>query len=590
MTEAEEFEFRHRLEQEQAQAKPTPAQAGPQPSFGQMLKSEVANSLPGRAIRAIPDLAAGAVRGAGSIGATLLYPVDKITDLVQGDRGPNVSGLVTGQQPLSRNEERRQKMTSALGELGADTDSTAFAVGKIGGEIAGTAGAGGAIGNALARVPGAAAAMPGVINALRTGGMTTGQAVTPGALNALRDIGTRAVGGAITGGASAGLVDPSQAGTGAMVGAALPVGIKGAAAVGRAVGGGATSLIKNALGLSTGVGAEPVSQAFRAGQTGNRDFLANMRGEVPLTDVLDRAKQGLSKMAAAKSAEYRSGMIPIAGDKSVLSLQGIDKALDDALGVATFKGQTKNAAASSYVAKMRDAVDEWKALAPDEFHTPEGLDALKQKLGGIMEEIPFEQKTARLAAGKVYSAAKSTIEDQAPTYAKVMKDYSEASSQISELERALSLGDKASKDTAMRKLQSLMRNNVQTNYGNRLTLANTLEREGGVDLMPSLAGQAMNSLTPRSLSGQMGSGATALAAMATSNPLLLAGLPLQSPRVVGSLAYGAGRLAGGASNALRGGAQQGAVGAPNALANLLSQSQLEQLGYRAAPVFAASGR
>lgn len=567
---------------------PAPAQAEA-PSFGQMLKDEVANSLPGRAVRAIPDLAAGAVRGAGSIGATLLYPIDKITDMVKGDREQTLSTLITGEKPLSRNEERRRDMTAALGTMGADTDSTAFAVGKIGGEIAGTAGAGGAIANTVARIPGAATAMPGVINALRTGGMTTGQTVAPGALNVMRDLGTRAVGGAVTGGASAGLVDPDQAKTGAMIGAALPPALKIAGETGRVIGSGAKSVLKNALGLSTGVGAEPVAQAFKAGQTGNRDFLANMKGEVPLTDVLDRAKQGIASMVAEKSAQYRSGMIPIAGDKSVLSLQGIDKALDDALGVATFKGQTKNAAASSYVAKMKEAVDEWKALAPDEFHTPEGLDALKQKLGGIMEEIPFEQKTARLAAGKVYDAAKSTIQDQAPTYAKVMKDYSEASSQISELERALSLGDKASKDTAMRKLQSLMRNNVQTNYGNRLSLANTLEERGGVELMPSLAGQAMNSLTPRSLSGQMGSGATALAAMATSNPLLLAGLPLQSPRVVGSLAYGAGRLAGSGSNALAriSGGQSALSGAAN---GLLSADELAQLGYRAAPVFAASGR
>ncbi len=214
---------------------PTPAQAEA-PSFGQMLKDEVANSLPGRAVRAIPDLAAGAVRGAGSIGATLLYPIDKITDIVKGDREQTLSTLGTGEKPLSRNEERRRDMTAALGSMGADTDSTAFAVGKIGGEIAGTAGAGGAIGNTLARVPGAATAMPGVINALRTGGMTTGQTVAPGAMNALRDLGTRAVGGAVTGGASAGLVDPEQAGWGAVAGGMLPIAMRSAGALGNAGG------------------------------------------------------------------------------------------------------------------------------------------------------------------------------------------------------------------------------------------------------------------------------------------------------------------------------------------------------------------
>lgn len=570
-----------------------PAGAAEVPSFGQQFMAEVKDSIPAQAVRAIPDLVAGGVRGAGSIGATLLWPVDKITDMVKGDREQTLSTLITGDKPLSRNEERRRDMTAALGTMGADTDSTAFAAGKLGGEIAGTAGAGGAIGSALARIPGAATAMPGVISALRTGGMTTGQAVAPGAIAAARDMGTRVLGGAVAGGASAGLVDPSQAGTGAAIGGALPVAVKGTAYAGQKVGSGIASTMKNALGLSTGVGAEPVAQAFKAGRTGNKDFLANMKGEVPLTDVLDRAKQGLTAMSAEKSAQYRSGMIPIAGDKSVLSLSSIDNALQDAVAVTSYKGQVKNQAAASAVGKMQAVIDEWRALAPDEFHTPEGLDALKQKLGGIMEEIPFEQRTARLAAGRVYDAAKATIQDQAPTYAKVMKDYSAASDQIAEIEKALSLGKKASADTAMRKLQSLMRNNVQTNYGNRLTLANTLEQQGGVDLMPSLAGQAMNSLTPRSLSGQMGSGATALGAAMTANPLLLAGLPLQSPRVVGSLAYGAGRMSGAAGRALGSipQAMSGITQNPQqaALAQLFASPEAQSLLYRAAPA-AMAGR
>ena len=164
-----------------------------------------------------------------------------------------------------------------------------------------------------------------------------------------------------------------------------------------------------------------------------------------------------------------------------------------------------------------------------------------------------------------------------------MRDYSTASQQITEIERALSLGDKASKDTAMRKLQSLMRNNVQTNYGNRLSLANQLEQGGGVELLPSISGQALNSWTPRSLSGQIGGGATAL--MTMQNPLMAAALPFQSPRFVGSAAYGLGRMAGkvsGGANAL----QQQLLGVPQVS---LLPNALSQFAYRAAPVAATSG-
>ena len=134
----------------------------------------------------------------------------------------------------------------------------------------------------------------------------------------------------------------------------------------------------------------------------------------------------------------------------------------------------------------------------------------------------------------------------------------------------------------MRKLQSLMRNNVQTNYGNRLNLATALENQGGVELMPALSGQALNSWTPRSLAAQGGGLATAL--MSMSNPATLAALPLQSPRLVGSLAYGAGRLASGPGSSM-----SPAVGVNmlNALSN--DPSAVAQFGYRAAPVL-ATGR
>ena len=91
----------------------------------------------------------------------------------------------------------------------------------------------------------------------------------------------------------------------------------------------------------------------------------------------------------------------------------------------------------------------------------------------------------------------------------------------------------------MRKLQSLMRNNVNTNYGNRLDMARTLE-ENGAEILPAVAGQAMSSWTPRGLAGAT---ATPLAAIAAyTNPLALAALPATSPRMLGEVAYGLGAM------------------------------------------------
>ncbi len=178
----------------------------------------------------LANAVAGGLRGAGSIGATLLYPVDKATDIIKGDRGPNVTGLVTGKQPLSRNEERRRDMDEGLRMMGADPDSGAYRTAKLATEIGGTAGTGGLLANALTRA-GVAGVAPNLVQAVRTAGMSAGSAT--GVANPL----LRVAGGAINGGVSAGLVDPRQAATGAATGAILPAALQAAGAAGKAIGG-----------------------------------------------------------------------------------------------------------------------------------------------------------------------------------------------------------------------------------------------------------------------------------------------------------------------------------------------------------------
>jgi hypothetical protein len=306
---------------------------------------------------------------------------------------------------------------------------------------------------------------------------------------------------------------------------------------------------KGVLGVSTGVGPETIAQAAKAGVEGNKPFLSNLRGEVPMTDVLDKAKGALENMRRQKNAEYRANMEGLKSDKTVLDFTGIDKAVADAAEMVSFRGQSKNQAASGAVQKMADDVQVWKQLDPKEFHTPEGLDALKQRLGGILESIPYEQKAARRAAGQIYDSVRSEIANQAPTYSKTMADYAKAADEISEIERALSLGDRAAKDTAMRKLQSLTRNNVNTNYGNRTELAKTLGK-GGADILPDVAGQAMSQMAPRGLVGQAGGLGTLGAAAYGANPYALLALPFQSPRAVGSGLYYGGRGVGLLGDAL----------------------------------------
>lgn len=300
------------------------------------------------------------------------------------------------------------------------------------------------------------------------------------------------------------------------------------------------------LGLTTGAGSTPIKEAAKAGVIGGeraKTFRQNIQGSVEMTDALESAKANLAKMQADKQAMYRSNMQVIKNDATVLDFGDVDSAVANAQKLVSYKGQVKNEAAAAKLAEAQKRIDEWKALDPAEFHTPEGMDALKQSIGDILESIPFEQKAARAAVGDVYAKIKKTIAKQAPSYEKVMREYTLASENIREIERALSLGKKASVDTAMRKLQSLMRDNVNTNYGQRAKLAKQLEEAGGQEFMPALAGQALQSYTPRGI--QQGvSSLTGLGAFSVGGlPAALGTAAASSPRLAGEAAYLSGLLA-----------------------------------------------
>jgi hypothetical protein len=263
-------------------------------------------------------------------------------------------------------------------------------------------------------------------------------------------------------------------------------------------------------------------------------------GRVDPTVVLDSAKQNVAELGRQRQAAYRANMQNIKGDKSILSFDGIDKALLDASEKVSFKGKVTKEAAAAKLSEVSQKINDWKSFDPAQFHTPEGLDQLKQSIGETLESIPFESAQQRLVIGDVYNAVKNEITKQAPTYAKTMKAYSEATDQIKEIEKALSLGKKASVDTAMRKLQSLTRNNVQTNYGQRLNLARQLEDAGGRQLMPALAGQALSEITPRGLQ-RAAALPTSLGAFSVGGlPAAIAYGAASSPRIMGGAAYGAG--------------------------------------------------
>ena len=331
---------------------------------------------------------------------------------------------------------------------------------------------------------------------------------------------------------------------------------------------------KPLLGSLTGVGSENIANAAKAGYAGDTSFVNQMRGNAAMNEPLDAARANLSAMRQNKNNAYRSGMTDITGDKSVLNFNDIDSALQKAKDSISFKGKAKDDVALQNIDELSKEINAWRNLDPAEYHTPEGLDALKQRIGAITNRIPYEEANSNRIGGDVYNAVKDTISAQAPKYAEVMKDYHEASDTIKEIEKALSLGNKASADTAMRKLQSITRNNVSTNYGQRLNLAQQLEQEGGRPFINALSGQAMNSSTARGLAGTAENFSTLGGFL---HPGLWAALPFQTPRIVGEGLYAGGRAAKAVSKlSKKTGIGQGKANAISDILQNVNKAQEEQ--------------
>jgi hypothetical protein len=307
---------------------------------------------------------------------------------------------------------------------------------------------------------------------------------------------------------------------------------------------------KEILGLSTGAGPQAIEEAAKAGVTGNQQFLQNLRGKVPVQNVLEAAQSGLQTLKTQRKNAYQEGIQSTNKNQVFLDFKPIEKTFGDTLKGLTVEGVGGVSASRvgqktlNEVGEIKNVLNEWKSKP--ELHTAEGLDALKRRIDDLYSNDMSNE--AKSILSQTRNQVKQTIVKQDPNYAKTMRDYEQSLGLERQLEQALGLGDKTAVDTAVRKLQSLTRNNANTSYEYRKQLADILKKESGVDLMPTLAGQALNTYVPRGLhriipSFTAGSGITGAMTIGASGLAPLATLPLQSPRLMGEATYAAGKAA-----------------------------------------------
>ena len=322
------------------------------------------------------------------------------------------------------------------------------------------------------------------------------------------------------------------------------------------VGKGAGKVVQGVASVSSGLGMDPIRAAYDAAKAGGskaKAFYDNMRGKAPIEDVLHEANIAGENIERAGQAAYRRDISSSISNPAPIDWQPIAakyKQVIDSLhtGNGTFFGGD---AAKAMRTKVTAAINKYFQNPAE--HTIEGLDALKKELQGLevknASELTASQGQANRIATTMANAVKDEIVRLDPKYAKTMANYEEMANTMRQLTDTFKTGGKGSIDTALRRLQSVMRNNAYTNYGYRGKLLDQLDAAGNGTLRASLAGQAMNTLEPRGIARAGGAFAIPAAiAGVVSSPAWAAAvlpfLPAASPRVVGEVAGLLGSTAG----------------------------------------------
>ena len=306
--------------------------------------------------------------------------------------------------------------------------------------------------------------------------------------------------------------------------------------------------ISEVAGLITGTGGKTYRQladAAREGGTRLEIALNNLRGGEPLESVVVEANAALRSMHKARTDMYLTDMAKLSESKTVLNFKDIDDAFKSIL--KEFKiGNTWTVSKSTVnkVKEVQEAILQWKN-GPKELRTTVGFDKLKQLIGDLRPD-KLDATKASYVVDKMYDAIRKTIIRESPEYAKIMKEFESSISVTKQIEKVLSLGrDITKQEAALRKLQSVLKDNVNTTWGGRENLAKLLEEQGGANILDRIAGQTGSAWTPRGGFANVPPGLAAIGALTGFvNPVALSGALLTSPRLVSELAVKGGQTAG----------------------------------------------
>lgn len=512
-------------------------------------------------------------KGLQMLGEAVTPDQQSISGLVRGkkDRGLIQSA---GDWLVNDAETGKNKLT---GELAPYKEAHPFAAGagQVGTDMLVTLPVGGVLAGglraaapALVRAGASAPTVNMLANAMASSGMTTG-----GTGSGLTNMLLRTVGGAATGGASAALINPDEAGAGAAIGAALP-------GAGKLVGAGVQAGGNKLLSLIRGSAATPEVAA-----------LARRAGELGIDVPADRIANSKPLNALAASLNY----IPFSGRA------GTERRMQDQLNQAlsrTFGQDSDNVTSALRAARGQLGSEFDRVLQGNQVQvdTP-FLDALTEAGRRADSELPsdgarvirnqIEEIMSKGASGAIDGQAAYNIKrrldrigsqntPQAYYASDLRRDLMDALNRSMTPEEAAAFAVTRKQYGNMLSLEKLAQNGAEGDVS--IARVANMKNIGNDDLQ-ELADIAAQFLKARE--GQHGAmqrvslGLTGAA---------LHGVPGVVPGIVAGAAAGRATNAALNSNALKSLIMGQPVTARNRLLELITSPEVQQLGYRAAPV------
>lgn len=307
-----------------------------------------------------------------------------------------------------------------------------------------------------------------------------------------------------------------------------------AAPVTRAIGNAGAEV----LGATTGAKSGVIREAFR---NDTPEYQAALRGDITEGDIVGTARDALQVVRNERAAAYQQAFSKLQAAKETYDISPVVRQLDKELdnfgirraqdGTLDFSRSTiSNRSDQNDVAALLETVNEWGYQAGD--RTGVGIDLLKRR----MDDFYSDSGQARALVASVKGEVQKVL-DKIPGYRDMTKAYRESSELIEDLQKALSLGTKASDDTAIRKLTSIMRDNNEV----RLALVRDLERISGANISGMVAGQQLNRWMPRGLMQVLLPGAAVgQLALGSIGWGILPTLAVTSPKTVATFLKGLG--------------------------------------------------